>query len=194
MVAVAATISVVTVAATISVVAIAPTISTAIIAPVTVPVASAVVAVMTPAPAVPWACADEYPARKPLRAVVAVWSASVGIIRVVAPFADWWPVVVVGVIVVCVRICYDRRSDAHTKRDLCFCHFGQRQRQERCKQEQLELSHDTLLVLPIRLFRIRETGRYPFSAPYRPLVALPNWPYNSQTRFRGLVAVFANNL
>jgi hypothetical protein len=98
-------------------------------------VPAAPVSGMMPAPTVPRAYADKDSADKPLRTVIAIGSACVRIVRVVAPAANWWTVgvsviVSVGIyrIGICrIGICHDRGTDAYTDGDLRFRRFGERQ-------------------------------------------------------------------
>jgi hypothetical protein len=89
--------SVISVAAAITVVQGAIT-DAAIAAPTVIAVAVAVPGSATVVAAIPGPCADEKSARKPARSVIAVWSASVGIIRVITVSASWGTVPVVAVI------------------------------------------------------------------------------------------------
>lgn len=96
----------------------------------------------SPSPVIPGAGADEDSTDKPVRAVVAIRRAVVGIVRIVPPCAFWWTVV--------VGSGNHRRSDSDSHGDL-----GLRRRNNRkgkhcnhCQQHQAISPHDTLHVPP----------------------------------------------
>lgn len=66
----------------------------------------------TPAPAVPWADADEDAAVKPARTVITIRCAGVWVVRIVAPLTGRWTVTITG-----INHC---RADAHADRNLCI--------------------------------------------------------------------------
>src|SRR3984957_11791104 len=65
---------------------------TAAVVPVSVVSGATVVAAMAPSPVIPRTCADKYSARKPLRTVKAVRRTGIGIIRIVAVWANRRPI------------------------------------------------------------------------------------------------------
>ena len=98
---------------------------------------------VSPTPAVPRPDAEEYPVIKPVRCVVAVWGAGIGIIRVEAPIADRWPVdhgcgnndgTDSNIIRIFNILGYRRRRQRHS--------------QQSCQQNQLKIPHTILLVPP----------------------------------------------
>ena len=95
---------------------------------------------MPPAPAVPRADADEEAAAEPLRSVIAIRGAGVGVIRVVAPIANRGAVNVGGG--------NDRGTDAHSHRYLGICRGRERQSQKHREQNQAHFPHKFLLVPP----------------------------------------------
>jgi len=114
-------------------------------APVSVAAAIAVAApAVSKAPSVPRADTDEEAAVKPLRPVVSVGRAGVGVVRVVAPIADGRTVGIRGF--------SDRRANSDTHSHLGVCRCRERQSQKHCEQNEAKLFHDNLLVLP-RPFR-----------------------------------------
>jgi hypothetical protein len=110
------------------------------IATASVTVAAAAPA-MTPAPVVPRSDADEDAAVKPVRTVITVRGASVGVIRVIAPFA------IRGTVISGIADC-----GAYTYRDLGIRRdSGERKNNKHCQRgqcDQTELLHDILLVPP----------------------------------------------
>jgi hypothetical protein len=95
---------------------------------------------MPPSPAVPRAYADEEAAAEPLRPVIAIGSAGVGVIRVVAPIANRGAVNVGGG--------NDRGTDAHSHSYLGICRGRERQSQKHREQNQAHFPHNFLLVPP----------------------------------------------
>jgi len=94
-------------------VAVPGTVSVAAVVSIVAAAISAPVAGVSPAPTVPGASADKYAAYEPVRSVIAVRSASVRIIRIIAPRADRGTV---G-----IRSSHNRRPDTNTDTygDLC---------------------------------------------------------------------------
>lgn len=92
---------------------IASAISSSISAAIPVGASIAVAAPTVPAPTVPRADADEEAAYEPVRSVITVRRASVGVVRVVAPVADRGTINVRGVT--------DRRADSDADSDLGIC-------------------------------------------------------------------------
>jgi hypothetical protein len=134
------------VSAAIAIAAVAATIS------ITATISVAPVAPTATTPAVPGSRTDEEPACEPARPVVAVRSARVRVIRIIAPIANRGTIGIGRV--------DHRRTDANTDCNLSICRRGesQRQSQEHCHQNQPKIFHETLPVLPCPTVRDLEFG------------------------------------
>jgi hypothetical protein len=121
-----------------------------------------------PAPVVPGSGANEEAAGEPARTVIAVGSARIRVIRIVAPIASRGTIGIGRV--------HHRRTDANTDCDLSICRRGenQRQSQEYCHQNQPKIFHETLPVLPSPTVRDLEFGSIT-SASQHP----PEWVFSA---------------
>jgi hypothetical protein len=111
----------------------------------TIAVATATVAVSAtaPAPSVPGSGTDKEAAREPTRSVIAVRRASVGVVRVIAPFA------IRGAVIGGITYC-GTDADSHRYLGICW-NSGERQNYKYCQRgqrDQTKLLHNTLLVPP----------------------------------------------
>jgi hypothetical protein len=88
---------------------------------------------VTPAPAVPRSDANERAAVEPLRTVIAIRRAGVGVIIVVAPITDRGAVGIRGV--------SDCGANANTLIHLSVCRYRERQSQKHCYQNQAHIPH-----------------------------------------------------
>ncbi len=123
----------------------ATSIATAAIATPAVAVSTATVPAVpaTAIPAVPRAYADEHAAVEPLRAVIAVRGAGVGVIGVIAPFTDRRTVI--------VRCGNDVGADSDSHAYLGICRNCKRHGQEHRKQNQAQTLHKSSSCCPVLL-------------------------------------------
>jgi hypothetical protein len=146
-------------------------VSTAIAVAATVSIAATepIAAAEPIAPVIPRASADKEAADEPARTVIAIGSAGVRCIRIVAPIANRGTV---G-----IRRVDNRRTDANPHPDLSICRRGesQGQSQEHCHQNQSKTFHETLPVPPCPIVRDPELGVY--SASQHP----PGWVCGAQS-------------
>jgi len=98
----------------------------------------------SPSPSIPGPDTDEETACKPLRPVVAVRSAGVGVIGVVAPVTYWRPVL--------HRRGNHRRSDSNAHSHLGVRLQSEGDHQKRCDQCKAKTAHNVLPVLPCPAF------------------------------------------
>src|SRR5580658_3688847 len=113
--------------------------------------AQAVAGVPVPAPVIPGAYTDEQAAGEPLWPVIPVRRATIGVIRVVSPFASGWAVVHWSG--------NDFGSDANPDSHLSICcRCRERQSQKSCKQNQAEFLHISSSCCPVLFVLDRGNG------------------------------------
>lgn len=129
-------------------------VSAAIAVAATTPTATTAVATptMSPTPAVPGTYANEHTAVKPLRSVIAVRRAAIGVIGVVAPFTHRGTVI--------HWRCYNFRPDTNSNANinLGIRLHGERQGEQHRNHDQLQTFHDFLLCCPVSLSDLEFRG------------------------------------
>jgi hypothetical protein len=132
-------------ASTIAAASFKPASAVGVSAAIAIAAAESVTAVaVPPAPSVPWACADEHAAGKPGRAVIPIGCAGIWSIGVITPITNRRTVIVT----IIIGTGHNCRTYPYTYPDLCVRRLGERESKEHCKQNQADIPHDILLVLP----------------------------------------------
>src|SRR5580658_2834159 len=130
---------------------VAGAVTTAVSAATSEAAAQAVAGVPVPAPVIPGAYTDEQAAGEPLWPVIPVRRATIGVIRVVSPFASGWAVVHWSG--------NDFGSDANPDSHLSICcRCRERQSQKSCKQNQAEFLHISSSCCPVLFVLDRGNG------------------------------------
>jgi len=116
---------------------------------------AATIPTMTPSPAIPRPGSDEDPAIEPIRPVVAVRDAGIGVVRIIAPRADRGSVglrrrgsrrIGYGIRIIRILLILSR------------CRYRQRNSQQGCQQNQAKFLHKTSSCCPVPRLPKRGTG------------------------------------
>jgi hypothetical protein len=99
-------------------------------------------ATTVPAAVIPWPGTDKDATKEPARPVIAIWRASIGIIGVIAPLADWGTVN--------LGSGNDRGADSNIHPDILSpCRYRERHSQQHCQKNQPKSPHKSSLCRPL---------------------------------------------